>query len=126
MDLIVLVVEDEPGVLEVIVQFLQLGGFRVIKAMNGPEALRVAGQHAGHIDMLLTDVEMPGMSGHELAERLRGQRPLMKVLFMTGYTRNDVLLRNFRDAEVPFLQKPFSSSELASKIRELLTSDDSP
>lgn len=125
-DTTVLVVDDEPGVLEVVVEFLRLKGFRTIQAKGGAEALRLAGEFSGPIHLVLTDVQMPGMNGRELAERLRAQRPAIKVLFMSGYTGDDLLLQGVRDAEVALLLKPFTSSELIGKIRELFTPAHSP
>ena len=125
-DTTVLVVDDEPEVLEVVVEFLRMKGFRTIQAKGGDEALRLAGEFSGPIHLVLTDVQMPGMNGRELAERLRAQRPAIKVLFMSGYTSDELLLQGVGDAEVALLLKPFSSSELIGKIRELFTPAHSP
>jgi len=117
-DLTVLVADDEPEVLEVVVEFLRLKGFQTIQAKDGAEALRLAGEFPDPIHLLVTDVQMPGMNGRELAERLRLQRPAIKVLFMSGYTCDELSLQGVRDAEVALLLKPFSSSELIGKMRE--------
>lgn len=114
----VLVVEDEPGVLEVVSQFLRLRGFCVLEARNGVEALSLVEEFSDPIHLVLTDVQMPGMNGRDLAENLRLQRPSIKVLFMSGYTGSERLLQNVRDAEMPHLLKPFTSIELIDKIRE--------
>lgn len=118
-NLTVLVTDDEAEVLEVVVEFLRMMGIRTIQAKSGAEALHLAGEFAGPIHLVLTDVQMPGMNGCELAERLRRQRPAIKVLFMSGYCCDELLLQRVRDGEVPLLLKPFTSSELFGKLREL-------
>jgi signal transduction histidine kinase len=114
----VLVVEDEAGVRELACQFLRVKGYNVIEAKDGPEALEIAGRHPGTIHLLLSDMVMPKMNGGELAGRLRGIRPDIRVAFMSGYSefsRGD-LGRGFPDA--PILQKPFSPASLVEIVRE--------
>jgi two-component system cell cycle sensor histidine kinase/response regulator CckA len=82
--------------------------------------LRVAGEHAGEISLMVTDVIMPGMSGRELADRLQATRPAMKVLFVSGYTDNIIEERGMLSPGTAFLQKPFSPRHLAAKVREVL------
>ena len=89
----ILLVEDEAIVRELTVQILESDGYQVLEAMNGTEALRIAGEHGAPIDLLLTDVMMPGMNGKELANKLRLHHPDMRVLFMSGYDDQQIDLR---------------------------------
>jgi PAS domain S-box-containing protein len=116
----VLLVEDEDGVRALSRHVLQGCGYTVLEARDGVEAVRVAGRHRGRIDLLLTDVVMPRMSGREVAERLAGRHAGMKVLFLSGYTEDAVVRHGILEAEVAFLQKPFSPASLAAKVREVL------
>ena len=116
----ILLVEDEDAVRELTREVLGAGGYRVLEARNGPEALELAGAHRGGIDLLLADVIMPRMSGRELAERLRVLRPETKVLFVSGYTDDAVLRHGVSQDEVPFLQKPYAPHDLEQKVREVL------
>jgi CheY-like chemotaxis protein len=112
----ILLVEDEDGVRALECRVLEKRGYTVLRASNGDEALRISGRHAGEIDLLITDVVMPFMSGSDLAERLTAIRPNIRVLFTSGYTSLQSAL--MRDAE--FLSKPFESHALARKVREVL------
>ncbi len=94
----------------------------MLEAQDGGEALQVCEAHRAPIHLLLTDVVMPGMSGRELAERLAGQRPEMKVIYMSGYTDDNVVPHDVLEEENGFLPKPFSLNELAHKVREALES----
>src|SRR5260370_37879092 len=108
---VVLVVEDEPAVRRLISQLLQLTGYTVLEAANGPEALHLVKQSRCPIDLLLTDIVMPGMSGGELAERLRHDYPGLRVLFTSGYMDHSALHEAVsRDEQ--FLPKPFSPAEV--------------
>jgi two-component system cell cycle sensor histidine kinase/response regulator CckA len=91
-----------------------------VEACDGVEAVRIAGRQTGRIDLLLSDVVMPRMSGREVAERLRDMHPGVKVLFTSGYTDDAVVRHGILEAEVAFLQKPFSPASLAAKVREVL------
>jgi hypothetical protein len=117
----VLLVEDEEGVRFVISRMLRVNGFTVLDAPNGAEALRTASEHAGDIDLLVTDAVMPGMSGPDLATTLRSQRRDIGVLFISGYTDDQQLLSGVTDGEHPFIQKPFSSTELVGKVQTILS-----
>ncbi|MGQ9553854.1 MAG: response regulator [Anaerolineae bacterium] len=97
-----------------------LRGYSILKAATGEEGLRLAKEHVGPIHLLVTDVVMPQMSGKELVERLKLIRPRTKVLFISGYTDNDIHHHGILDEDVAFLQKPFSEAALAKKVREVL------
>ncbi|MBK5295589.1 MAG: response regulator [Vicinamibacteria bacterium] len=116
----ILVAEDEDGVRSLTREVLEKYGYRVLEAANGEEALVVADQHAGPVDLLLSDVVMPRMGGPELAQALLQRRPTVKVLYMSGYTDHPMVRRGVVDAGVAFLQKPFTPTLLVSRIRELL------
>ncbi len=116
----ILLVEDEEMVRNMVRAALQDKGYTILEARHGSEAISLSEQHQGSIDLLVTDVVMPYMSGRELAERLKALRPLMKVLFMSGYTDDTVVRHGLLAAEVEFLPKPFSPSRLVSKVREVL------
>jgi PAS domain S-box-containing protein len=116
----ILLVEDESDVRELARQFLDSHGYRVLEAHDGREALTVSSRHNGPIDLLVTDVVMPGMSGRELAERLIPARPAMKVLYVSGYTAEAIGHHGILEPGTQFLQKPFSREALARKLREVL------
>lgn len=117
----VLVVEDEPAVREIAVAILTDLGYRVLEAGDGEAALRVFGVHAGDIDLLFTDVVLPGsLRGRDLAERIKATRPDVKVLYTTGYTENSVVHHGRLDDGVHLLGKPFKRDQLARKVAEVL------
>jgi PAS domain S-box-containing protein len=116
----VLVAEDEDGVRELLRKTLTEYGYTVLTARHGRDALMLAGERAGDIDLLLTDVVMPEMSGRELAETLVDRRPDLKVLYISGYTDDEVLQRGVRGREVGLLRKPFATEELARRVRTIL------
>jgi two-component system, cell cycle sensor histidine kinase and response regulator CckA len=116
----VLIVEDEGILRKLCVQILEQLGYRVLQARNGAEAIALAQGYGDRIDLLLTDVVMPGMNGRELATQLVLHRPEMKVLFTSGYTENAIVHHGVLDDEVSFLGKPYSPSSLAKKIRKVL------
>lgn len=116
----VLLAEDEDGVRAFVTLVLQGKGYTVLEARHGAEALAICEGHEGPIDLLVTDVVMPNMSGRETAERLRAARPEMKVLYLSGYTDDAVVRHGVLEAESPFLQKPFSPNALARKVRAVL------
>ncbi len=116
----VLLAEDDPDVRALARQMLEGLGYRVVEA-DGPEAaLALAGTREGPIDLLLTDVVMPGMGGRRLVETLSQMRPGVRVLYMSGYTDDAVLRHGAQEGRAPFLQKPFSRLDLARKVREAL------
>ncbi|TLY54232.1 MAG: response regulator [Gemmatimonadetes bacterium] len=116
----VLLVEDAAPVRALARRSLEACGYRVLDASDGPSALELSARHAAGIDLLVTDVVMPGMSGRELAERLAPQRPEMKVLYTSGYTDDAMVRQGVLNAGVAFLQKPFVPDMLARKVREVL------
>ncbi len=116
----VLVVEDEPQVRRVMIRILKKLGYTILEAGNGEEAIRVAAGVGGDIDLLLTDVVMPRMGGPELACELSRQRPGMPVLFVSGYPKGTLSHNGDLDSDVAFLKKPFTPTELAEKVREVL------
>jgi PAS domain S-box-containing protein len=115
----ILLVEDEDPVREVTALLLESLGYRVLQVSGAEEALNLVQRNRTKIDLLLTDVIMPGMSGRELAEAFRVYDPGVKVLFQSGHTDDIMVRHSILNAEVAFLQKPFSLDSLAKKIREL-------
>ena len=116
----VLLVEDEPSFLQTCQSMLEILGYQVIATADPIAAMKLAAEHKDSLQLLLTDVIMPKINGQELANALKIAQPELKVLFMSGYTRDVVLNRGLLDQEVPHLQKPFTSATLAEKIRETL------
>jgi DNA-binding NarL/FixJ family response regulator len=116
----VLLVEDEDGVRALSRHVLQACGYTVVEARDGIEAVRIAEELRGQIDLLITDVILPRMSGREAAERLQQMQPGLKVLYCSGYTDDAVVRHGILEAQVNFLQKPFSTASLAVKVREVL------
>jgi two-component system, cell cycle sensor histidine kinase and response regulator CckA len=116
----ILLVEDEPTVRNLLYQVLRRYGYTVLEASHPDDALALSGRHRGVIHLMLTDVVMPVMSGGELASRMHGLRPEVRVLYMSGYTENAKDLPELWDAESAFIQKPFSPEILAHKVREIL------
>jgi two-component system, cell cycle sensor histidine kinase and response regulator CckA len=117
----ILLAEDEDQVRTLIAKALRLDGYTVIEARNGIEALQRAHEHSA-IDLLLTDVVMPGLNGRELWERLSAERPGLPALFTSGYPADTVLRHGIAEGRVSYIEKPYLPSELALKIREVLDS----
>jgi two-component system cell cycle sensor histidine kinase/response regulator CckA len=116
----ILVVEDDDLVRSTVLAILRRKGYLVLEANGGAEALARSEHGREEIALLLTDVVMPTMGGRELAERMSSIRPGMKILYMSGYTGDSVLRQTVLELGVPFIQKPFTSEELARKVREVL------
>jgi len=117
----ILLVEDDPALREMAAELLGRLGYTVLTASDGLEALNVTNQHAtGHIDLLFTDVVMPHMSGKELADRVRALYPHTKILFTSAYTENAIVHQGVLNPGIILLQKPFTPSALAHKVREVL------
>lgn len=119
----VLVVEDETAVLELVRGILERLGYTVLTACAPAEAMRLVSEHAGEIDLLVTDVILPELTGKELAEQIRSKRPAMKCLFMSGYTQDVIAYRGMLEEGAQFIMKPFSMRGLANKVRAVLAAD---
>ena len=114
---IVLLVEDEAALLKLGKAILERLGYNVLAATTPTEAMRLADAHAGRIDLLVTDVVMPEMNGRELSERLMSLYPGLKYLYMSGYAANMIARQGVFDEGVRFIQKPFSMTDIACKVR---------
>jgi CheY-like chemotaxis protein len=123
----ILLVEDDSALLEMAATLLRRLGYTVLIAANGIEALNVRHRRdIGHIDLLLTDVAMPHMNGKELAERVRALYPHTRILFTSAYTENAIVHQGVLNKGVSLLQKPFTPSALAHKLREVLDQPSAP
>jgi signal transduction histidine kinase/ActR/RegA family two-component response regulator len=118
-----LVVEDEPGVLEVAAEALRLQGYTVLTASSPAEALQLAQSYPEPLHLLITDVVMPVMSGRDLAEYLMRLHPQLRVLYVSGYTENTIVHHGVLETGVHFLPKPYTPAQLIQKVREALDSD---
>jgi PAS domain S-box-containing protein len=116
----ILLVEDETAVRQLVNTLLSKQGYKVLEARDGVRALQVASGHPGSIDLLLTDMVMPLMNGHELAQRLTAGHSEMKVLYMSGYTESVFVRGGVARGEMALLHKPFSPDKLAHKVRSVL------
>jgi DNA-binding NtrC family response regulator len=116
----VLLVEDEAGVRQLSKRILDDAGYRVIEAANGDEAERLFARHSASIDLVISDVIMPGCGGPELVSRLQRVVPALKVLFMSGYTEQSTAERSGIDRGVRFVQKPFTAAQLVRQVRAAL------
>jgi PAS domain S-box-containing protein len=118
----ILLVEDEDGVRELLEEILTAQGYHVLAASRGVEALQISEFLEEEIQVLVTDVVMPHMSGHELAMRLRARRPGLRVLYLSGYTDEAIAHHGDIEVDADFLQKPFTRAALATKVRDVLAS----
>jgi PAS domain S-box-containing protein len=118
----ILVLEDEEQVRKLVVAILAQRGYTVLEASNPEDALRVIRQHTDSIDLLITDVVLPGMSGQQVAAHAVAARPTLKVLYMSGYTHDAIDPDKILESGAAFLQKPFSPESLLQKVREVLSS----
>ena len=117
----ILLVEDEKALRKLTQRILTEAGYRVLEASDGAKALRVAADEVGEIDLVLTDVEMPTLGGRGMVAELNELSPNIKVLFMSGYTDNEILRRGIRTAKTHFLQKPFTASALRIAVEAALS-----
>lgn len=116
----ILLVEDAAPLREVAREFLKGAGYAVLEAGDAAEALEASEHYSAEISLLITDVVLPGINGHELAERLISRRPRTKVLYISGYTDDGVVRHGVLQSEIAFLKKPFTQDALTQKVRELL------
>ena len=117
----ILLVDDEKSLRKLAKRVLAAAGYRVLEASDGAVALRVAAEEVGEIDLVLTDVEMPTLGGRGMVDELHELSPGTRVLFMSGYTDNDILRRGINTSETNFLQKPFTAESLIAAVRATLT-----
>jgi PAS domain S-box-containing protein len=122
----ILVVEDEEAVRILVRRVLESSGYHVLEARHGAEALLICDEHKDPIQMLMTDVIMPEMSGRQLADRLSAQRPEMKILYMSGYTDNAISHHGILEPGTNFLQKPFTPVNVLHKVRSVLDGGPGP
>jgi CheY-like chemotaxis protein len=116
----ILLVEDEEAVRRLARRVLEGAGYRVLEAANGEQALTLMGGWGSDLDLVITDVIMPGMSGQELSARLREARPTLKILYVSGYTDDAILQHGKLLPNTAFLQKPFSPVSLSQGVRDVL------
>jgi CheY-like chemotaxis protein len=117
----ILLVDDEKSLRKLGKRVLSAAGYRVLEASDGAMALRVAAEEVGEIDLVLTDVEMPTLGGRGMVDELHELSPGLRVLFMSGYTDNEILRRGIRTSETEFLQKPFTAEALCAAVRSVLS-----
>jgi len=122
----IMVAEDTAAVRAVVRDVLERHGYTVVEAATGREAAQLAGRRPGGIDLLVTDVVMPELSGGDLVRELRAVMPDLKVLYMSGYTDDAVLRQGMLEPGADFIQKPFRPDDLARRIRDLLDAPATP
>jgi CheY-like chemotaxis protein len=116
----VLLVEDEEHLRGLALRILQARGYTVLSAVDGADALRQVTEYGGPIHLVLSDVVMPRMSGRSMSEQLAALRPNAKILFMSGYTDDEVMRRGILDRRTAFLEKPFTPDQLVTRVRQVL------
>jgi PAS domain S-box-containing protein len=116
----ILVVEDEPGVRALLVESLRRTGYAVLTAGGSETAMKISTKHPRQIDLIVTDVVMPELSGPKLVEWLRPHQPQMRILYISGYADDEVVQRGLQQGSIAFLQKPFTLPALLTKVREVL------
>jgi two-component system cell cycle sensor histidine kinase/response regulator CckA len=119
---VVLVVDDEPGLRDLVCRTLQAEGFETLEAGHGGEALEVMESVPGTVDLVVTDMVMPGMDGRELGRRIGQRWPDLPILYISAYDVNDIFRRGSPRSSAPFLQKPFPMETLITTIRDLIGS----
>lgn len=118
----IFLVEDDPAVRELTLRSLKYFGYKVITSSNSEEALKKFDQNNITVDLLISDVIMPGMSGKKLVDLLRKEKPDLKVLFMSGYSEDQISKQGVLDSEINFIQKPFAPKDLVKRLRQILDS----
>jgi two-component system cell cycle sensor histidine kinase/response regulator CckA len=118
----VLVVDDEEGLRSLVCRTLRAEGYGTLEAAHGAEALEILEKAAEPIDLVVTDVVMPGMDGRELGRRLTQRWPTLPVLYISAYDVNDIFQRGSPRSSAPFLQKPFPAEGLITRVQQLLSS----
>jgi DNA-binding NtrC family response regulator len=113
----ILLIDDEQSVRSIVMKILQRASFKVVAAESGEAALKIVESHTGTIDLVVTDLHMPGLNGPEVVEKLATLRPGLKVLFMSGYAEHDVVARTGVPGGANFLHKPFSGQELTNAVK---------
>ena len=121
----ILLVEDEEAVRELLRKVLTRQGYTVLEARHGRDALMALERHRGTVHLVVTDIVMPEMGGRELADRLRAERSDLKILFISGYTNDEIVRRGVSDSDMDFIQKPFSSDDFLRRVREMLDGEPS-
>jgi CheY-like chemotaxis protein len=116
----VLVVEDEPVVRSVIIEMLHDQGYRVLEAVDGPSGLKMLRLNQ-RVDLMVTDVGLPGMNGRQLADQARETRPDLKILFITGYAENVAIAKGFLQPGMEMITKPFDLDNLSQRIRAMVS-----
>src|ERR1700694_2583446 len=116
----ILLVEDDTSVRNLVERVLKSRGYDVLAAENGGDALHLASDGELAVDLVLTDIVMPSMSGRELVEALQAERPFLRVLYMSGYTDDEIVRRGLNDPSMSFIQKPFTADNLAMQVRKVL------
>ena len=116
----VLVVEDEPVVRGVITELLKDEGYQIMEAFDGPSGLRILAQET-RIDLLVTDVGLPGMSGREFADHARELRPDLKILFVTGYAKSATLAAGFLKPGMELMTKPFDMHKFSGRVKDMVS-----
>jgi two-component system, cell cycle sensor histidine kinase and response regulator CckA len=119
---VVLVVDDEPGLRDLVCRTLEAEGFRTLEAGHGAEALELMESAPDTVDLVVTDVVMPGMDGRELGRRLAQRWPDLPILYISAYDVNDIFRRGSPRSSAPFMQKPFPLEGLVTTIRSLIAS----
>jgi DNA-binding NtrC family response regulator len=122
----ILLVEDNHEVRHLMRELLAAAGYVVLEASGVEEAMAIERSHPGRIDLLVTDIVMPGFSGVQLGKRLSAVRPAMGVLYVSGYSDHEVASRALKDGAVAYLQKPFTPDELARQVAESIARSRKP
>jgi two-component system cell cycle sensor histidine kinase/response regulator CckA len=115
-----LFVEDDPMMRHIYTKYLRQRGYNVLEAEHGKEAFHVYENYAGHIHLMITDVVMPELNGRQLVDLMQMHYPELKVLYISGFTKDAIVQRGILKADMPFLEKPFGREELALRVRQML------